>query len=212
MMELILSMKEEICSQSEEIPLIFDNYSATRHSIQMAVPKTKKKAMLQIKWKLDEENKSSSKTNNNLEGEGLFVNDDDKNSCIGADSSKGTLRNLKETKTGVSNEDKIDGRTIDGRLMSEENEKSIAVRIASSFVASIMVMALAQHLVEESSVSVGNIAKITATTATAVQAGDIDAAVNAMFDVVNKVNDMLEVKSSSPNDEGPRKSKFCILM
>ncbi|CAI9714706.1 XP_036364909.1uncharacterized protein LOC118766001 [Octopus vulgaris] len=212
MMEFILSKKEEICSQSEESPLIVDNYLAARYSTQVAVPKTKKKATLQIKWKLDEGNRSSQRTNNNMEGGGLSVKDNGKNSCTGVDSSKGTFQNLNETKTGVSNENEIDGRIMNGRVMSEENENSIAVRIASSFVASIMVMALAQHLVEESSVSVGNIAKITATTATAVQAGDIDAAVNAVFDVVNKVNDMLEVRPSSPDNEAPRKSKFCILM
>ncbi|XP_036364909.1 uncharacterized protein LOC118766001 [Octopus sinensis] len=212
MMEFILSKKEEICSQSEESPLIVDNYLAARYSTQVAVPKTKKKATLQIKWKLDEGNRSSQRTNNNIEGGGLSVKDNGKNSCTGVDSSKGTFQNLNETQTGVLNENEIDGRIMNGRVMSEENENSIAVRIASSFVASIMVMALAQHLVEESSVSVGNIAKITATTATAVQAGDIDAAVNAVFDVVNKVNDMLEVRHSSPDNEAPRKSKFCILM
>ncbi|GAB1599342.1 hypothetical protein Ahia01_000211400 [Argonauta hians] len=194
MMELILSMKEEICSESEDSSLITENYSAAKYSVQVSVPKTKKKTSHQIIWKLDEESKESPETsNNNIEGDNR------------AHSSKEMTPEMEESRIEEEN-------TTNSRIMSEKNENSIAVRIASSFVASIMVVALAQHFVEESSIPVGNIAKITATAATAVQAGDIDAAVSAVFDVVHKVNDMLEVKFNTNRKVASPKSKFCILM
>ncbi|KAK7488602.1 hypothetical protein BaRGS_00020219, partial [Batillaria attramentaria] len=110
-----------------------------------------------------------------------------------------------------------------GRVVSEEEEKAEANRLASGFVAAILATAVADYIAQEAEgdqdgrkmVSAAQItaARVTADAALAVQTGNIDGAANAVIDAVNSVHSNSATKSEvKVFTNGRQQSKLCVLL